>query len=141
MTSAAKSIFPLTISSSEAFASSARSTFSNCGRLAACRFSSSTMASVSFSSSMGFVLSVHFRSMVTHPIPRCSCQPPRQAVVDAAGGDRGVAECDRDLVQVGDDVADPVEPVDRAALMVVDFQVTLPGVFGPQIHREMRAHL
>src|SRR4051794_7629816 len=53
MTNAAKSILPLTISSSEAFASSARSTFSNCGRLAACRFSSSTMASMSFSSSMG----------------------------------------------------------------------------------------
>src|SRR3982751_5852667 len=53
MTNAAKSILPLTISSSEAFASSARSTFSDCGRFAACRFSSSTMASVSFSSSMG----------------------------------------------------------------------------------------
>src|SRR4051812_11673889 len=61
--------------------------------------------------------------------------------MDGAGGDRGVAERDRDLVQVGDDVADPVEPVDRTALMVVDFQVTLPGMFGPQIHREMRAHL
>ncbi|MGY4338124.1 hypothetical protein ACVWW3_003030 [Bradyrhizobium sp. LM2.9] len=53
----------------------------------------------------------------------------------------GVAERDRDLVQVGDDVADPVEPVDGAALMVVDFQVTLPGMFGPKRHREMRAHL
>ncbi len=45
MASSARSIFPLTTSSSQE-----PSTFSDCGQLAACRLSSPTMASLSFSS-------------------------------------------------------------------------------------------
>lgn len=31
-----------------------------------------------------------------------------------------MTERDRDLVQVSDDVADPVKPIDRRALMILD---------------------
>lgn len=56
---------------------------------------------------------------------------PRQAVVDRTSRDRRVAERDRDLVQVGDDVADTVEPADRGTLVVIDFQIAFPDMLGP----------
>ena len=61
--------------------------------------------------------------------------------MDVARGNGGVAEGDGDLMQIGDDIADAVEAVDRRALVRVDLQIALGVVLGPQRHRELRTHL
>src|SRR5688572_31674365 len=49
----------------------------------------------------------------------------RQAVVDRARGDRGVADRDADLVERADHVADRVQAVDAGLLFFIDVQLAM----------------
>ncbi|WP_410051183.1 hypothetical protein [Bradyrhizobium sp. SZCCHNR1092] len=61
----------------------------------------------------------------------------RQQVVGVTSGDRSMPEGDRDLVQIGHDVAEAVEVIDIAALFIVNLQEPVRRMARPELNREL----
>jgi hypothetical protein len=56
-------------------------------------------------------------------------------------GNRGMTGADRELMQIGDDVADGVEPGDCCLLMRIDEQSTNIAMLCAKLYRKLRAHV
>ena len=67
-------------------------------------------------------------------------QVPRQRVMQVRSGDRGMAGRHCNLMQIGNDIADRVEPRDGGLLMVIDLEAAGLVMRSAERCRELRAN-